>query len=109
MLLVGLDAMARVNPSLADVIVIRARKLFDAGPANTGSNGETKMKTYSRVQGMLLCLGTILAAILFLIGLCFESYWALAIPVAIGFIWLLGLGFWIGWTLLTIRVEPPKE
>jgi SAM-dependent methyltransferase len=108
-LLVGLDRVARVNPWFADVIVIRARRLHDSRPERAGSNGEIKMKNYSRVQGMLLCLGTILAAILFLIGICFESYWALAIPVAIGFLWLLGLGFWIGWTLLTIRVEPPRE
>jgi hypothetical protein len=67
------------------------------------------MKNYSRLQGFLLCLGTVIAAVLFLIGVISKSYWALAIPVAIGFLWLLGLGFWIGWTLLTIRVDPNQE
>jgi hypothetical protein len=73
------------------------------------SNGEELMKTYSRVQGLLLCLATVVAAVLFVIGIVMRNYWALAIPVAIGFLWLLGLGFWIGWTLLTIKVEPHEE
>lgn len=64
------------------------------------------MNKYSRLQGFVLCLACVLAALLFLCGLFVKSYWALAIPVAVGFLWLLGLGFWIGWTLLTIKVEP---
>lgn len=67
------------------------------------------MNKYSRIQGLLLCLGTAAAAILFLAGIIHKSYWALAIPVIIGFLWLLGLGFWIGWTLLTIKVEPTED
>jgi hypothetical protein len=67
------------------------------------------MKSYSRIQGFLLCLGVLIAAVLFLWGVFFKSYWALAIPVAIGFLWLLGLGFWIGWNILTIKVEPTKK
>ncbi len=67
------------------------------------------MNKYSRIQGLILCLGTFLAAILFLIGVFARNWWALAIPVAIGFIWLLGLGFWIGWTLLTIQVTPQPD
>jgi hypothetical protein len=27
--------------------------------------------------------------------------------VAIGFLGVLGLGFWIGWTILTIKTTPP--
>jgi hypothetical protein len=67
------------------------------------------MKKYSRIQGLLLCLGTVMAAVIFLFGVFHESYWALAIPVIVGFLWLLGLGFWIGWTLLTIKVEPHED
>lgn len=67
------------------------------------------MKSYSRIQGFLLCLGVIVAAILFLWGVFSKSYWALAIPVGIGFLWLLGLGFWIGWNILTIKVESARK
>lgn len=67
------------------------------------------MSKYSRVQGLALCLGTFFAAFLFLVGVFTKNWWALAIPVGIGFLWLLGLGFWIGWTLLTIQVEPQAE
>jgi SAM-dependent methyltransferase len=119
-LLGALDCVARAAPALADVIVIRGRKIPGAsrepGPVQHRAswrgqdiNGVGTMKRYSRVQGLLLCGGTVLGAVLFLIGVAFQSYWALAIPVAVGFLWLLGLGFWIGWTLLTIDVEPPKE
>lgn len=67
------------------------------------------MKRYSRIQGLLLCMGTVAAAVIFFLGISVKSYWALAIPLAVGLLWLLGLGFWIGWTLLTIKVEPTKE
>ena len=67
------------------------------------------MRKYSRVQGMLLCLATLTAAILLVVGILLKSYWALAIPVVAGSLWLLGLGFWIGWTLITIKVEPHED
>jgi hypothetical protein len=67
------------------------------------------MKRFSRIQGLLLCLLTVAAAVLFLIGVACKSYWALAVPVAMGFLWLMGMGFWIGWTLLTIKVKPEEE
>lgn len=109
----GLDLAARRIPSLADVVVITAIKSGEAVCARDAkrmeNEGGKKMKSYSRVQGVLLCLSTVLAAVLFLVGLAMESYWAVAIPVAIGFFWLLGLGFWIGWTLVTIKVEPDKD
>jgi SAM-dependent methyltransferase len=114
-LLLGmLDRLGRVFPSLADVIVLRAQKPVEKEAAKTSSGlaerakGE-EMNLNTRIQGLLICAGTVVAAVLFLIGLIMKSYWALAIPVAIGFLWLLGLAFWIGWTLLTIRVEPPGE
>jgi len=67
------------------------------------------MKNYSRIQGLLICLGMVIAAFLFLYGIFLKSYWALAIPVSIGFLWLLGLGFWIGWNIMTIKVEPMNK
>ncbi len=113
-LLFLLDRLARVFPSLADVIVLKACKPGKIREAQSSPKVVERIKgvemnANSRVQGLLICIGTVVAAILFLIGVFMKSYWALAIPVAIGFLWLLGLAFWIGWTLLTIRVEPPRE
>lgn len=113
-LLSMMDRLGRVFPSLADVIVLRGQKPGKREvPSDTKEVTETlkgvKMNFNARIQGLLICAGTVLAAVVFLIGLIMKSYWALAIPVAIGFLWLLGLAFWIGWTLLTIRVEPPGE
>jgi hypothetical protein len=59
----------------------------------------------SRVLGGVVCLAAALATVLFLYGLSVQSYWALALPVAALFLFLLGLVFWIGWTIMTVRVE----
>jgi hypothetical protein len=61
----------------------------------------------SRVWGALLCAAIIIVAIFFLWGISLQNYWALAIPVIIGFLGLLALGFWIGWTILTIKTVSP--
>jgi hypothetical protein len=61
----------------------------------------------SRVWGAFLCAAIIVVAIFFLWGISFQNYWALAIPVSIGFLGILALGFWIGWTILTIKTTPP--
>ena len=53
----------------------------------------------------MVCLATILALVLFLYGLSVQSYWALALPVAALLLFVLGLVFWIGWTIMTVRVE----
>jgi len=61
----------------------------------------------SRVLGALLCVAIIVVTVAFLWGVSLQSYWALAIPVMIGFLGILALGFWIGWTILTIKTTPP--
>ncbi len=61
----------------------------------------------SRFWGALLCLVILIVAVFFLWGLSVQSYWALAIPVLVGFLGVLALGFWIGWTILTIKTTPP--
>ena len=61
----------------------------------------------SRVWGGFLCTAILVVAISFLWGISVQSYWALAIPVIIGFLGILALGFWIGWTILTIKTTPP--
>jgi hypothetical protein len=60
----------------------------------------------SRFWGAVFCLVIAAVAVVFLWGVSIQSYWALAIPVLIGFLGILGLGFWIGWTILTIKTTP---
>ena len=59
----------------------------------------------SSLLGGIVCLAATLALFLFLYGLAIQSYWAVALPVAAVFFFVLGLVFWIGWTIMTVRVE----
>ena len=67
------------------------------------------MNDSSRTQGGLICVGVVILAAWFLIGLLQQSYWAIAIPVAIVVFFGLGLSFWVGYTIATIQVEPFDE
>jgi hypothetical protein len=67
------------------------------------------MNDSSRTQGGLICIGAVVLGAWFLLALLQESYWALAIPVAIVVFFALGLSFWIGYTIATIQVEPFQE
>jgi len=46
--------------------------------------------------------------IAFIWGIALQNYWAIAIPVIIGFLGVLALGFWIGWTMAVTEIEAPK-
>jgi hypothetical protein len=59
----------------------------------------------SRAQGGLICVGVVVVGALFLLGLLQKSYWALAIPVAALVLFVLGLTFWVGYTIATIQVD----
>ncbi len=52
-----------------------------------------------------MVLGAVLAGALFLAGLAAQSYWAIAIPVALAVLFVLGLVVWIGWTIATVQTE----
>ena len=67
------------------------------------------MNDSSRLQGGLICVGAALAALLFLIGVLRGSYLALAIPVSILTLFVLGLTFWVGWTIYSVQVEPEDD
>ena len=67
------------------------------------------MTDASRAQGGLICVGVVVVAAIFLLGLLEKSYWALALPVAIAVFFALGLTFWVGYTIATIRVEPYED
>jgi hypothetical protein len=69
--------------------------------------GVPEMADTSRVWGGLFCAAMVILAVIFLWGISAQSYWALAIPVLIGFLGVLAMGFWIGWTILTIKTTPP--
>ena len=62
----------------------------------------------SRTVGILICAGVIILGGLFIWGIAIQSYWAIAIPVLVGFLAILALGFWIGWTMASSEAEPPK-
>lgn len=74
------------------------------------------MNDASRNQGWAICLGAGFLAFLFLVGILSESYWALAIPIAVLVFFVLGLASWVGYTIATIQtdaepappVEPPR-
>ena len=63
----------------------------------------------SKVLGGLVCLAAVVGAALFLYGLSVESYWALALPLAVALLFVLGLVFWIGWTIATVSVQAEGE
>ena len=63
----------------------------------------------SRLYGFLICIGIVITATLFLVGLFHKSYWAIAVPVAALTLGLLGLGFWIGWTIVMLKTEAPPD
>jgi fatty acid desaturase len=64
------------------------------------------MNDTSRNQGWLICGGAIFAGLLFLAGILSESYWAIALPVAVLVFFVLGLVAWVGHTIATVQVEP---
>jgi hypothetical protein len=67
------------------------------------------MNDSSRTQGGLICVGAVIVGAWFLLGLLQQSYWALALPVAVLVFFALGLTFWVGYTIATIQVEPFQE
>lgn len=65
----------------------------------------------TKVSGFLLCLVALVAAVLFVWGIVLGDpwrFWAIAIPVIVGFIATLLLVFWIGWTIMTTEEAPPS-
>ncbi len=64
------------------------------------------MNEASRTQGWAICICAGALAFLFLLGLLGRSYWAIALPVAVLTLFVLGLVGWVGYTIATIQVEP---
>jgi hypothetical protein len=70
---------------------------------------EPRYRESPQKYGASICGGALLAGLLFALGVRKKSYWALATPVAVGFLGMLSLAFWIGWTLFTTKIEAPIE
>ena len=62
----------------------------------------------SKRVGVRICVAAALLAALFVWGVALESYWALAIPVAVAVLTALSLMFWIGYTVNTVRGIPAE-
>jgi hypothetical protein len=67
------------------------------------------MTESSRTQGLLICAGAAIAGVVFLAGLLAKAWWAVAIPVGALLALVLGLTFWVGWTIATVQVEPESD
>ena len=67
------------------------------------------MTDSSRTQGFAICAGAAVLGLVFLGGLWNGAWWAVAIPVGILLAFVLGLTFWVGWTIATIAVEPETD
>ena len=63
------------------------------------------MTDSTRTQGWAICIGSGLLALLFVAGILNGSYWAIALPVAVLTLFVLGLAGWVGYTIATIQVE----
>jgi hypothetical protein len=64
------------------------------------------MNDASRTQGWAICIGAGALAFFFVLGILNGSYWALALPVAVITLFVLGLAGWVGYTIATIQIEP---
>ncbi len=67
------------------------------------------MNDSSRTQGALICVAAAVLGLVFFGGLVRGAWWAVAIPVGILLAFVLGLTFWVGWTIATIQVEPETD
>jgi len=67
------------------------------------------MKDSSRTQGALICVAAAGLGLLFLAGLLHGAWWSVAIPVGLLLAFVLGLTFWVGWTIATVQVEPEPD
>ena len=77
-------------------------------PASTMARDIRLSLRRARRTGGVICVFALTAGLTFLWGLLNGSYWALAIPVGAGVFTALGLSFWVGYTINTVRGIPPE-
>ncbi|MBM2827459.1 MAG: hypothetical protein HW403_1523 [Dehalococcoidia bacterium] len=61
----------------------------------------------ARVGGVIVCIVSVGLSALVAGGILAHSYWAVALPVLVGFLAVMVLAFWIGWTMATTEIEAP--
>jgi len=64
------------------------------------------MNDSSSTQGWAICIAAGVLALAFVVGVANGSYFALAVPVSILTLFVLGLAGWVGYTIATVQVEP---
>lgn len=67
------------------------------------------MNDASSTQGWAICIAAGVLALLFVLGVLGGSYVAIAIPVSILTLFVLGLAGWVGYTIATVQVEPALQ
>ncbi|MEE3332242.1 MAG: hypothetical protein VX246_15355 [Myxococcota bacterium] len=67
------------------------------------------MNDASSTQGWAICIAVGVLALLFVLGVLGGSYVAIAIPVSILTLFVLGLAGWVGYTIATVQVEPALQ
>jgi CHASE2 domain-containing sensor protein len=67
------------------------------------------MKDSSRNQGLAICAGAVALGLVFGLGLLSGAWWSVAIPVALLLAFVLGLTFWVGYTLATAPRPPAAQ
>ena len=65
--------------------------------------------TKSQIGGGLICLASVVATVFFIWGIIIHNYWAIAIPIIIACLGVLGVAFWIGWTMVGTKEVAPSE
>lgn len=73
----------------------------------TEQEGRRSRPDRSRLYGAIICGTTLAIAAALLEGVRRRNYWALAVPLLAGSLGILSVAFWIGWALVTARLEPP--
>ncbi|HXH22671.1 MAG TPA: hypothetical protein VNN10_11625 [Dehalococcoidia bacterium] len=66
--------------------------------------GQGRAQITGRIVVALACL----QMLLFVYGVLRKSYLALALPVTVAMTALTALGFWVGWTMMTMEEEPEE-
>jgi hypothetical protein len=97
-------------PVAAAVLIVLSLMFWIGYTINTVRGIPPEAEHYRSAGARWIALGicalSVLAALVFLLGVWGRSYWALAIPVAIAVLGLAGMVFWIGWAILTQQAPP---
>jgi len=102
-----------VIPCSAQITHTNLRKIFKACTAMIFAVNEGDRLATSRALGALLCVVAVVIAVIH-IAVGYFGLWggsrpslAFALPVTVGLLVVLGLGFWLGWIMATTKEVSP--